>query len=53
MKVKIKKWNAVGTWKYNIGVDECMICQNEFEIPCSKCNNPSDCVPGKFINKIV
>ena len=37
MKIKIKKWTTVGTWKYNIDADICSICQSEFELPCDKC----------------
>lgn len=51
MKIKIKSWTTVGTWKYNIeNSDDCMICQNEFEIPCNKCVVPSECKPGIIIS---
>ena len=49
MQVNIRKWTTVGTWKYDIeSAEECIICQNAFEVPCSKCVSPSDCVPGEL-----
>lgn len=47
MQVNIRRWTSVGTWRYNIETsEECTICQSPFEIPCSKCTVPADCVPG-------
>ncbi|KAM3126708.1 hypothetical protein pb186bvf_021183, partial [Paramecium bursaria] len=38
MKVRIKEWNAVATWIWNIPNQErCTICQQAFELPCPKC----------------
>ena len=31
MKVKIDKWVAVATWKWDINMDKCNICMNNFE----------------------
>lgn len=46
MKVKIKQWNAIATWKWNIDSNEqCTICQQSFEAPCSKCKIPGDDCP--------
>ena len=52
MNIKLKKITMIGTWKYNMGEnsnEECIICQSEFEIPCSKCLIPKDCKPCKLI----
>jgi anaphase-promoting complex subunit 11 len=52
MKMKIQQWHAVATWKYDfeMNMDTCTICQNEFEKPCPGCKTPLDsCIPGRFI----
>lgn len=51
MRVKIKQWNALATWVWDIGnEDTCAICRQPFELPCPKCKMPGDdCVPSKFL----
>ena len=45
MKIELKSFTLVATWKYDIeGAEECSICQNEFEVPCAKCL-PGQCEP--------
>ena len=53
MKVKIKSWNALATWVWNIeNESQCAICQSDFESPCPRCKVPGDeCPPSKMINK--
>ncbi|EHL01608.1 putative Anaphase-promoting complex subunit 11 [Glarea lozoyensis 74030] len=43
MKVKIRKWNAVATWRWDIPEDDvCGICQVHFDGTCPKCTYPGD-----------
>lgn len=43
MKVKIKKWNAVATWRWDIAEDDvCGICQVDFDGTCPTCKYPGD-----------
>ncbi|KAK1753440.1 anaphase-promoting complex subunit 11 RING-H2 finger-domain-containing protein [Echria macrotheca] len=43
MKVKIKKWNAVATWRWDIPEDDvCGICQVDFDGTCPACKYPGD-----------
>jgi len=43
MKVKIKKWNAVATWRWDIPEDDvCGICQVDFDGTCPSCKYPGD-----------
>lgn len=58
MKVKIKKWNAVATWRWDLPEDDvCGICQVHFDGTCPSCKYPGDecslrksccffCMPG-------
>ncbi|EME48978.1 hypothetical protein DOTSEDRAFT_117894, partial [Dothistroma septosporum NZE10] len=48
MKVKIKAYNAVAEWKWNLpkdADDTCGICRVQFEGTCSKCKYPGDDCP--------
>ena len=49
-RVKVKKWNAVSFWAYDIENDTCAICHNALMVPCIKCeaepSNASDCTPA-------
>lgn len=47
MKVKIKKWDMIATWKWYIpsGQDMCGICRSPFEATCAKCKFPGDGCP--------
>jgi len=46
MRVKVKNWNAVGTWVWDIeNQTDCTICQFPLESPCSKCKFPGDDCP--------
>ncbi|KAK4153367.1 hypothetical protein C8A00DRAFT_43726 [Chaetomidium leptoderma] len=51
MKVNIKKWNAVATWRWDIPDDDvCGICQVHFDGTCPTCKYPGDdcpILPGK------
>lgn len=43
MKVKIKTWNAVATWRWNLPEDEvCGICRVQFDGTCPTCKFPGD-----------
>ncbi|KAK3367468.1 anaphase-promoting complex subunit 11 RING-H2 finger-domain-containing protein [Podospora didyma] len=43
MKVKIKKWNAVATWRWDLPEDDvCGICQVHFDGTCPACKYPGD-----------
>lgn len=43
MKVKIRKWNAVATWRWDIPDDDvCGICQVHFDGTCPTCKYPGD-----------
>ncbi|KAK2596823.1 hypothetical protein N8I77_012716 [Diaporthe amygdali] len=43
MKVKIKKWAAVATWRWDIPEDDvCGICQIHFDGSCPSCRFPGD-----------
>lgn len=43
MKVKIKRWNAVATWRWDIPEDDvCGICQVHFDGTCPTCKFPGD-----------
>ncbi|KAI9139446.1 anaphase-promoting complex subunit 11 [Paraphysoderma sedebokerense] len=46
MKVKIKSWNAVAYWKWDVrSEDVCGICRNPFEGCCPECKTPGDDCP--------
>lgn len=46
MKVVIKEWNAVATWKWNTPDDEvCGICRVQFDGTCPTCKFPGDDCP--------
>ena len=46
---KIKKWNTVALWSWDIHIDTCAICKNNVQDPCIECqalqdsNHPIDC----------
>ncbi|KAK5659287.1 hypothetical protein OQA88_1380 [Cercophora sp. LCS_1] len=43
MKVNIKKWNAVATWRWDVDSDDvCGICQVDFDGTCPACKFPGD-----------
>ncbi|KAM3460696.1 hypothetical protein NHJ6243_005626 [Beauveria neobassiana] len=43
MKVTIKEWNAVATWRWDIPEDDvCGICQVHFDGTCPSCRYPGD-----------
>ncbi|KAI1823214.1 anaphase-promoting complex subunit 11 RING-H2 finger-domain-containing protein [Xylaria intraflava] len=43
MKVKIKEWNAVATWRWDLPEDDvCGICQVHFDGTCPTCKYPGD-----------
>ncbi len=43
MKVTIKEWNAVATWRWDIPEDDvCGICQVHFDGTCPSCKYPGD-----------
>jgi anaphase-promoting complex subunit 11 len=46
MKVKIKQWNAIATWVWDINNEtQCTICQLPFENPCPRCKSAGDDCP--------
>lgn len=43
MKVKIKSWVAVASWKWDVPEDEvCGICRVQFDGTCPNCRYPGD-----------
>lgn len=36
-RVKVKKWNAIAEWRYDVENDACSICHNNFVLPCISC----------------
>ncbi|RKF83143.1 Anaphase-promoting complex subunit 11 [Golovinomyces cichoracearum] len=53
MKVKILKWNAVATWRWDINDDDvCGICQVHFEGTCPTCKYPGDECSLHFVKLI-
>lgn len=43
MKVTIKQWNAVATWRWDMPEDEvCGICRVQFDGTCPTCKYPGD-----------
>lgn len=54
MKVNIKSYTAVASWKWDLppGSDkDCGICRVDFEGTCSKCKYPGDeCPISKLFN---
>ena len=43
MKVNIKKWHAVATWRWDMPEDEvCGICRVQFDGTCPTCKFPGD-----------
>ncbi|EPS43978.1 hypothetical protein H072_2169 [Dactylellina haptotyla CBS 200.50] len=46
MKVKIKEWHAVATWRWDMPEDEvCGICRVDFDGCCPNCKYPGDDCP--------
>ncbi|KAF6742868.1 anaphase-promoting complex subunit 11 [Ephemerocybe angulata] len=53
MKVKVKHWHAVASWRWDTGKEEeedeeadiCGICRAEFEACCPLCKTPGDDCP--------
>uniref|UniRef100_T1G9Y0 Anaphase-promoting complex subunit 11 RING-H2 finger domain-containing protein n=1 Tax=Megaselia scalaris TaxID=36166 RepID=T1G9Y0_MEGSC len=45
MKVKIKSWTGVSTWRWNTNDDNCGICRSSFESTCPKCYFPGETCP--------
>jgi anaphase-promoting complex subunit 11 len=46
MKVKIKQWNAVSVWQWDVPNDEvCGICRVPFDGVCPVCKYPGDDCP--------
>ena len=43
MKVIIKEWNAVASWRWDMPEDDvCGICRVQFDGTCPQCNYPGD-----------
>lgn len=36
-RVRVKKWNAVAFWAYDIDTDTCAICHNQLMLSCISC----------------
>jgi len=46
MKVRIKKWNAVASWRWDVPEDDvCGICRVQFDGTCPNCRFPGDDCP--------
>ncbi len=39
---KVKKWNAVALWSWDIHIDTCAICKNNVQDPCIECQALQD-----------
>jgi anaphase-promoting complex subunit 11 len=55
MKVTIKKWHAVATWRWDMPEDEvCGICRVQFDGTCPTCKYPGDdCTLRRLTGSIV
>jgi anaphase-promoting complex subunit 11 len=55
MKVTIRKWNAVATWRWDIPEDDvCGICQVHFDGTCPSCKYPGDdCILREYNRMIL
>ena len=55
MKVIIKQWNAVATWKWDMPEDDvCGICRVQFDGTCPTCKYPGDdCALRKLSHRTV
>ena len=43
MKVTIKEWNAVASWRWDMPEDDlCGICRVQFDATCPTCKYPGD-----------
>lgn len=56
MKVTIKEWNAVASWRWDMPEDEvCGICRVQFDGTCPTCKFPGDdcslCTPSQQLKK--
>jgi hypothetical protein len=50
MKITIKSWHAIASWKWAVDEECCGICRMPFDSYCSQCKTPGDdCPPGKYI----
>lgn len=49
MKVTVKEWNAVASWRWDMPEDDlCGICRVQFDATCPDCTCPGDeCPPGR------
>ena len=45
MKVKIKRWHGVATWRWDVNDERCGICYTAFEACCPDCHIPGDDCP--------
>lgn len=45
LKVRIKRWKAVATWRWLANDDSCGICRMPFDACCSDCKLPGDDCP--------
>ncbi|KAG4081139.1 hypothetical protein HA402_011984 [Bradysia odoriphaga] len=45
MKIKIKNWMAVATWRWVANDENCGICRMPFENCCTECTLPGDDCP--------
>jgi anaphase-promoting complex subunit 11 len=52
MKVNIKEWNAVATWRWDMPEDDvCGICRVQFDGTCPTCKFPGDdCSLRKYLH---
>jgi RING-box protein 1 len=46
-RVKVKKWNAVALWAWNVDVDVCAICRNLIMEPCIECQADARSAPSE------
>ncbi|XP_035700194.1 uncharacterized protein LOC118432689 [Branchiostoma floridae] len=45
MKVTVKSWTAVASWRWMANDDNCGICRMPFDATCSECKLPGDDCP--------
>ncbi|XP_019638465.1 PREDICTED: anaphase-promoting complex subunit 11-like [Branchiostoma belcheri] len=48
MKVTVKSWTAVASWRWMANDDNCGICRMPFDATCSECKLPGDDCPLVF-----
>lgn len=50
LKIKIKSWHTVASWKWQVNDELCVICRSHFDGCCEDCKAPGDdCPPCLYL----